>query len=175
MCRSRGLPRTHTLSAQGANFCLWVLHRLGRADTLAAMLARTEDVLPQEVARAFHGMTRLLRGDAAGAAEQLSWRYYGGDVAGEYVRALLLIGRRDAAVAVLDSMRQYAATAYYNPYNVAKAYAALGATDSAFAWLDRAYEQRTGYLTWLDVDVGFESLHADPRWAALRRRMGLGL
>ena len=162
-----------TLSTVNAITYLWILHRLRRADTLSAMLSRMQTVLTAEEFRTFDGLVRLLRGDAAGAAERLSWTHYGGDVAGEYVRSLLAVGRRDAAFAVLDSIRQYAARAYYNPYNIAKAYAALGEADSAFALLDRAYEQRTTYLLWLDADVGFERLRTDPRWATLRRRIGL--
>ncbi|MDP3774800.1 MAG: hypothetical protein Q8Q85_11100 [Gemmatimonadales bacterium] len=94
-------------------------------------------------------------------------------MAGEYARALLILGRRDAAFAVLDSMLQFAHRAYYNPYGIAAVYAALGDADHAFQWLDRAYEQRTIWLIDLALYEEFEPLRSDPRYAALLRRMRL--
>lgn len=161
-----------TLSEVAAYLYVWWLHRLRRTDSLSATVNRMHGFLATDDNRTFDGLVRLLRGDPAGAAERLSWSYYGGDVAGEYVRALLGSGRRQAALAVLDSIRDFAAKHYYNPYGIAKVYAALGQADSAFAWLDRAYDQRTVWLIAADADVGFESLHADQRWHALLRRLG---
>jgi len=51
-------------------------------------------------------------------------------------------------------------------------YAALGDADSAFAWLEHARDQRTHWLIALPWDPMLTSLHADPRFAALLRRVG---
>jgi serine/threonine-protein kinase len=45
--------------------------------------------------------------------------------------------------------------------------------DKAFAWLERAHEQHDGGLAELNTDVLLASLHDDPRFKALRRRINL--
>ena len=60
-----------------------------------------------------------------------------------------------------------------SPLFVATAYAALGETDAAFAWLERAFSTRTPTLSHIRADPRFEPLRSDPRFAALLRRMGL--
>jgi len=62
---------------------------------------------------------------------------------------------------------------YVPPYNIATVDAALGDKDEAFAWLDRAYADRSFYLTWIKVDPQMDSLRLDPRFADLMRRVGL--
>jgi len=51
-------------------------------------------------------------------------------------------------------------------------YAALGDKDHAFAWLEKAYEQRISRLTEI-TDPGFKTLRPAPRFRALARRIGL--
>ena len=60
-------------------------------------------------------------------------------------------------------------------YFLASAYAGLGRKDQAFAWLEKAYEQRSGgnQMTFLAVDPHFDSLRSDPRFDAFLRRVGL--
>ena len=52
-------------------------------------------------------------------------------------------------------------------------YAWEGDKDRAFQWLDRAYRQRDGGLTYVRADPILASLRSDPRYAALLRKMGL--
>jgi DNA-binding winged helix-turn-helix (wHTH) protein/TolB-like protein/Tfp pilus assembly protein PilF len=56
---------------------------------------------------------------------------------------------------------------------VAKIYAALGEKDQAFAWLEKAYRNRAGGLILLNPVPDFQTLHSDPRFADLERRLGL--
>jgi len=58
--------------------------------------------------------------------------------------------------------------------SVAIVYAAMGRHDEAFAWLDRACDERSPWLIWLHVDPRFDVLRDDPRFAALLARVGLG-
>jgi len=58
------------------------------------------------------------------------------------------------------------------PELIAGAFAALGEKDSALAWLERAYAERSG-LTALKVDPGYDPLRSDPRFQSLLRRVGL--
>jgi TolB-like protein/Tfp pilus assembly protein PilF len=53
------------------------------------------------------------------------------------------------------------------------AYAGLGNRDEAFAWLEKAYEERRRRLVWLNVDPLLAPLRTDPRFTDLVRRLGL--
>ena len=54
----------------------------------------------------------------------------------------------------------------------AAAYAALDDKDEAFRMLFRMFEERDG-LNYVKTDPRLDSLHADPRWQVLLRRMNL--
>jgi TolB-like protein/Tfp pilus assembly protein PilF len=56
---------------------------------------------------------------------------------------------------------------------IATVHAFRGDADAAFEWLDRAYESRDSLLTSLLRDPLLESVHDDPRWNALLRRLNL--
>jgi hypothetical protein len=58
-------------------------------------------------------------------------------------------------------------------YHIATNYARLGDLENALAWLERAYEMRSGMLIWLSVQFHFDVLVPDPRFADLLRRIGL--
>ncbi len=50
---------------------------------------------------------------------------------------------------------------------------ALGRVDAAFRWLERAADENEPWVVFLAVDPIYKPLHADPRFAALVRRLGL--
>jgi TolB-like protein/DNA-binding winged helix-turn-helix (wHTH) protein len=52
-------------------------------------------------------------------------------------------------------------------------YASLGNRDRAFAWLDKAVEQRNWMIIYLKRDKVWDPLRSDPRFAALLRRVEL--
>jgi hypothetical protein len=47
----------------------------------------------------------------------------------------------------------------------------LGEVDEAFRWLDRASDEGWGLLIYVKVNPWLRSLHGDPRWGELLRRM----
>ena len=49
----------------------------------------------------------------------------------------------------------------------------MALVDSAFAWLDRAFEVYDPGICWTKIDHRFASLHAGPRWPAYLRKLGL--
>jgi hypothetical protein len=56
---------------------------------------------------------------------------------------------------------------------VALVYAALGDKDSAFLWLEKAYEDKSSFMTTLKYWTVFDPLRSDPRFKDLLRRVGL--
>jgi TolB-like protein/DNA-binding winged helix-turn-helix (wHTH) protein len=58
---------------------------------------------------------------------------------------------------------------------LAGALASLGRKDEAFAWLEKAYEQRAGgnQMIYVSMDPSFDRLHSDPRFDAFLSRAGL--
>ena len=56
---------------------------------------------------------------------------------------------------------------------VALVHAALGQLDSAFTWLQRGVQERTHWLVWLNRDVRWAPIRADPRFNQLVKQVGL--
>ena len=56
---------------------------------------------------------------------------------------------------------------------LAQVYPALGDKDEAFKLLMRVIEERDQFNSFIKIDHSFDSLHSDPRWKELLRRLGL--
>jgi len=83
-------------------------------------------------------------------------------------------GNTAEARKVLTKLQTPGSLSYVAPYNVAIVYAGLGDTAQTFAWLERAFEQRSYYLaTYFPTDERLNNLHTDPRFIELKRRLGL--
>jgi eukaryotic-like serine/threonine-protein kinase len=82
-------------------------------------------------------------------------------------------GKPAEARGILRQLDSLSRTQYVTAYGVAVVHASLGASDSVFAWLERAVEERTHWLVWLNRDPRWEALRGDPRFAKVVRRVGL--
>jgi hypothetical protein len=56
---------------------------------------------------------------------------------------------------------------------IAAAFARLGEKDAAFEWLEKALQERPPFMLWLKIHPMFESLHGDPRFDDLVKRIGI--
>lgn len=90
-----------------------------------------------------------------------------------YAYASAKAGHRDEALRVVGELEEVAKRAKITAPNLALAYTALGDRDRAFAWLERAFEDRQYLLRMITVEQGFAPLREDPRYVDLIRRMGL--
>jgi serine/threonine protein kinase/tetratricopeptide (TPR) repeat protein len=80
-------------------------------------------------------------------------------------------GRRDEARRILRGLQRTTEPARFHKIGVAAAWAALGDNDEAFRLLFSVVEERTFLSMFINADPPFDSLHSDPRWKALLRRM----
>jgi len=83
------------------------------------------------------------------------------------------MGKTTDAERILNDLTRWSKRSYVAPYYFSIVYAGLGRNDQAFAWLERAYADRSMVLTNLKVDPDFDLLHSDPRYSDLLGRMGL--
>jgi TolB-like protein/Tfp pilus assembly protein PilF len=82
-------------------------------------------------------------------------------------------GRRAEAMQILQQFEGMAKTRYVPAVYFAGVYTGLGEKDKAFQWLHTAYQQRTDYLIYLNVEPMADPLRSDPRFKDLLRRIGL--
>jgi eukaryotic-like serine/threonine-protein kinase len=82
-------------------------------------------------------------------------------------------GARDEALAVLDDFDRMAASRYVPAYDRAIVYIGVGDIDRAFEWLDRTFDERSGWLAYLQVEPRLDPIRTDPRFSKLCERVGL--
>jgi tetratricopeptide (TPR) repeat protein len=86
--------------------------------------------------------------------------------------ALARAGQREEAQRVLTELLAGRERGEVSPFDVALVYAGFGDFDQAFAWLDKAADEKK--LDWETIkEPLFEDLHRDPRFERLRQRLGL--
>jgi len=83
-------------------------------------------------------------------------------------------GNKIEAATILNELKQKSATNNVG-YQIAEIYIGLGDKDRAFEWLEKAYEDRSEWLTWIAIEPKLDPIRADPRFAELLRRMNLPL
>ena len=100
---------------------------------------------------------------------------FGGNtlVEAELAHAHAVSGKRDEAQKELAKLEETAQHKYVPAYQIASIYAGLGENDQAFAWLDKAYDERSDLLVNLKREPEFDGLRSDPRFSDLLRRVGL--
>jgi tetratricopeptide (TPR) repeat protein len=94
-------------------------------------------------------------------------------ILGSLGQAYALSGKTDEAKKILKELLTDSRRRYVSSHSIAIIYAGLGEKDAPFEWLEKAYEQRSEVMSLLKFDTRLDSLHSDPRFAALTRRVGL--
>src|SRR5262249_16035403 len=85
-----------------------------------------------------------------------------------YAMAYSSLGRKSESDAALSEfMSKYPGWAY----QIATIYPFRNQREEAFAWLDRAFIQRSAGLIGLKVDPLLKNLHGDPRYAGLLAKL----
>lgn len=82
-------------------------------------------------------------------------------------------GQREEAETILEELLALSGKEWVSAYAIATVYSGLGETDAAFEWLEKAYQARESWITYLIADARIDPLREDPRYGDLLRRVGL--
>lgn len=80
-------------------------------------------------------------------------------------------GKTEEAQTVINQLNELSQDHFISPCAFAQIYTGLGDNNSAFEWLEKAYEQKSGWMIWLKITPEFRSLNSDPRFAELIKRI----
>ncbi|NOR21878.1 MAG: hypothetical protein GQ476_04230, partial [Candidatus Aminicenantes bacterium] len=87
--------------------------------------------------------------------------------------AYAVSGQRKNALNVLEEYKRLRAAKqrYISPCKIAAIYTGLGKTDQAIEWLEKAYEEQSILLLYLNIEPLWNPLRSDPRFQDMLRRM----
>ncbi len=83
------------------------------------------------------------------------------------------LGRREDALKIISELNERAKTEYISPYDVAIIYVGLRDKEHALEQLEKAYDDRAGWIINLNVEPVFDPIRSDPRFIELVRRLKL--
>ncbi|TMI62291.1 tetratricopeptide repeat protein [Candidatus Bathyarchaeota archaeon] len=83
-------------------------------------------------------------------------------------------GQANEAQEILGRLLERAKKQYVPSYWIALVQMSIGNKDEAFAWLERAYNERSSWLVWANVEPRFDRLRDDARFDSILSRMRLG-
>ena len=125
---------------------------------LLAALYEEKGQFPQGVEQSLRGLT--LAGYSPSALEQLKDAFNAGGMQA-YLRK------------EIELLEQQARHSYVSPVLIAMDYSSLHEKNRAFEWLEKAYQERSGWLLELKIDPVWDPLRSDPRLQDLMRRVGI--
>jgi len=96
-----------------------------------------------------------------------------GRILGALGHAYAGAGKKDRALAILAEMSAPPRSSYVDPFEFAQVHAGLGDLDAALSDLERAGEERSGYLVFCGSWPAFEELRSHQRFHALLDRISL--
>jgi hypothetical protein len=83
------------------------------------------------------------------------------------------VGYRGVLLKCLADLLKQSQIKYVSPIDIATIHVRLGDVETALDWLEKAIDERTWYLGFLKVRPTWDSLHSNPRYTQLLRRMQL--
>jgi eukaryotic-like serine/threonine-protein kinase len=86
---------------------------------------------------------------------------------------LALAGKRDEALALIRDLEEMATQGYVSPVAFGYIYLGLGDVDHALHWIERAHEERRGWMAYLKVTPILDGVRGNPRFEALVKEMKL--
>ena len=156
----------------------WILYFARLSERAVKQLQETVQMDPQfAIGRYFLGMAyEQCRQYDAAIKEFEAARAFGGEHPGPIaylIHASGLAGKMSQAKRYLEELKNAASRRHVSPYFLAVAHVGMGEIETAFAWLEDAYRERSGWLVNLNIDPAIDPLRSDPRFKDLLRRVGL--
>ncbi|HEY3221705.1 MAG TPA: protein kinase [Gemmatimonadales bacterium] len=156
----------------------WVYYYARRYEQAREHLARAIEMNPMAVeSYRMFGSTLALQGELV-EAERVFREALALPGAGAYSKATLgwllaRAGRRPGAEDLMHELEQARAQGYVSPVAFAILHIGLGNHGEALDWCERAFDERRGWLAYVNVNPVFDPLRNEPRFAALVRKMRL--
>jgi TolB-like protein/DNA-binding winged helix-turn-helix (wHTH) protein/Flp pilus assembly protein TadD len=146
--------------------------RGGKLDEAEADLKKTHELRPDDfLSSLFLSEIYVIQGRPQDALPEIERVRYDPERAFLYAIAYHALGRgKKSDTALKELIAKYQETSLYR---IAEIYAFRNQCDEAFKWLDRAYVQRDDGLIHTKVDPLLKSLHNDPRYAAVLKKLNL--
>jgi tetratricopeptide (TPR) repeat protein len=156
----------------------WALYYARKYDEAIAQHRKTLEIAPDlplvwyELGLAHLNQRRY--GEALALAER-ACELSGGEAAAVTLLGHLYarMGRHADAYRQLERLQEISTRQYVPALYTAFIHTGEANLDEAFAWLERAYEERSHYLIYLAVEPALDDLRPDPRYTDLMRRVGL--
>jgi tetratricopeptide (TPR) repeat protein len=146
--------------------------RAGKLDEAEADLKKAQELRPDDFLSSFFlSEIYVLQGRPQNALPEIERLGYPGERLFLYAIAYHALGREKESDAALGELiSKYEAI---DIYLIAEVYAFRNQPDEAFEWLDRAYAKHNDGLIYAKVEPLLKSLHSDPRFAALLKKLNL--
>jgi tetratricopeptide (TPR) repeat protein len=139
---------------------------------------KTSDLHPNSFWPAwFFGLAYQQQGQIGRALEELQFAVkMSGDVT--FASAALghlygSVGKTTEAKTIFDELTARATHSFVPSYDIALVCAGLGWKDQAIEYLSQAYREKSGWMTYINIDPRLDSLRADARFIELRHRLRL--
>jgi TolB-like protein/DNA-binding winged helix-turn-helix (wHTH) protein len=84
-----------------------------------------------------------------------------------------LSGDRAHAQQVLAELKTLSTRQYVPSYDIAIVYLGLGDREEAYRWLQKAYDERSAWMVYLNMDPRLDTLRSEARFKTLVRNVGL--
>jgi TolB-like protein/Tfp pilus assembly protein PilF len=83
------------------------------------------------------------------------------------------VGKTDQAIAIFDGLTARSARGFVPSYDIALVCTGLGWHDRAIEYLLKAHEERSGWITYINIDPRLDALRKDARFVELLHRVRL--
>jgi tetratricopeptide (TPR) repeat protein len=146
--------------------------RAGKLDDAEADLKKARELRPDDfLSSVFLSEIYVMQGRPQNALPEIERLGYPKIGMFLYAIAYHALGRKKQSDAALEELIAKYQT--INPYWIAEVYAFRNQPDEAFEWLDRAYAKHDDGLIYTKVEPLLKSLHSDPRFASLLKKLNL--
>lgn len=156
----------------------WIYYESRQYDQATEYFRRTLEMDPHYVPALLDlGECYLRRGDNEKAMEQFQKAVAaGGDTPralADIAQAYALSGQKPSAQKILGQLEQPSTGRFVSAWDLSFVYAALGQKARALELLEKATDEKVGWVISLGVEPGFDSLRTETRFQKLKGRVGI--